>query len=63
MLLGSNHIGAQPETIVQRWNKEQRRKVGIPVPRIIEQYNKFMGGIDPLDMLVAMHPIPFKSKR
>ena len=63
VLLGSNHIGTNPETTVQRWDKEQRCKVVVPAPQIIQQYNKFMGGVDTLDMLVALHPIPFKSKR
>jgi hypothetical protein len=63
VLLGSNHIGTEPETMVERWDKEKRCKVNIVAPQIISQYNKFMGGVDTLDMLVALHPIPFRSKR
>ena len=62
VLLGSNHIGTQPERIIQRSDKEKRCTIDIKAPQIIEQYNKFMGGVDALDMLVALHPIPFKSK-
>ena len=63
VLLDSNHVGTLPETTVQRWDKQQRRKVDITAPQIIKQYNKFMGGVDTMDMLVALHLIPFKSKR
>ncbi|CAF1156898.1 unnamed protein product [Didymodactylos carnosus] len=63
VLLSSNHIGTEPETTVQRWDKEKRCKVDIITPQIIDQYNKFMGGVDTMDMLVTLHPIPFESKR
>ena len=63
VLLGSNHIGPEPETTVKRWNKEEHRHVDVLAPQIIKQYNQFMGGVDTLDMLVALHPILFRSKR
>ncbi|CAF4167125.1 unnamed protein product, partial [Rotaria sordida] len=63
VLLGSNHIGTEPEIILKRWDKKKRCKADVVAPQIINQYNKFMGGVDTLDMLVALHPIPFRSKR
>ena len=63
VLLGSNHVGTEPGTYVQRWDKEKRCKVSVSAPHIINQYNQFMGGVDTLDMLLALHPIPFRSKR
>ncbi|CAF4965160.1 unnamed protein product, partial [Rotaria sp. Silwood1] len=63
VLLGSNYIGIEPQTILKRWDKEKQRRVDIIAPQIINNYNKFMGGVDNMDMLIALHPIPFKSKR
>lgn len=63
VLLGSNHIGTEPEVNIQRWDKENRRNIDVTAPQIISKYNQFMGGVDTLDMLVALHPIPFRSKR
>ena len=63
VLLGSNHIGVEPITTLQRWDKETRCKVDVNAPQIISQYNKHIGGVDAMDMLVALHPIPFRSKR
>ena len=62
VLLGSNHIGTKSETAGKRWDKEKRCKVNILAPQIISQYNKFMGEVDTLNMLVALHQIPFRSK-
>lgn len=61
--LGSNHIGKEPEVKIQRWDKENRCNIDVTAPQIISQYNQFMGGVDTLDMLVALHSITFKSKR
>jgi hypothetical protein len=64
VLLGSNHVETEPGTYVQRWDKEKRCEViSVSAPHIINQYNQFMGGVDTLDMLLALHPIPFRSKR
>ncbi|CAF4017280.1 unnamed protein product, partial [Rotaria magnacalcarata] len=41
-------------------SKENRCKVDSTAPQIINQYNKFMGRIDTMDTLVALHPISFK---
>jgi hypothetical protein len=46
VLLGSNHIDTERETIIQRWDKEKRCTVDVVAPQIINQYNKFMGGVD-----------------
>ena len=53
--MGSNHIDTGPEIIIQRWDKEKRYTVDSRTPQIIEQYNKFVGGADTLDMLVESH--------
>ncbi|CAF2639498.1 unnamed protein product [Rotaria sp. Silwood2] len=63
VLLGSNHVGIEPKTKLKRWDKEKRCRVDLVAPQIINNYNKFMGGVDSMDMLIAFHPIPFKSKR
>ena len=63
VLLGSNYIGVEPITTLQRWDKETRCKVDVKAPQIISPYNKHMGGVDTMDTLVALHPIPFRSKR
>ena len=63
VLLGSNYIGVEPITTLQRWDKETRCNVDVKAPQIISQYKKHMEGVDTMDMLVALHPIPFRSKR
>ena len=63
VLVGSNHIGVEPKLTLKRWDKVKQCRVDVTAPQIINHYNKFMGGVDSMDMLLALHPIPFKSKR
>ena len=63
VLLGSNHIGVELITTLQGWDKETRCKVDVKASQIISQYNKHIGGVDTMDMLVALHLILFRSKR
>lgn len=61
--MGSNVVGINPIIQLSRWSKEQNKRINIDAPKIVRVYNKNMGGVDKVDMLCALHPIPFRSKK
>ncbi|CAF1130780.1 unnamed protein product [Rotaria magnacalcarata] len=63
VLIGSNQNGINPVGYFKRWNKDQKKKVDVPAPEIVRQYNKYMGGVDTTGMLCSLHPIQFRSKK
>jgi hypothetical protein len=63
VLIGSNSIGIEPIIQLSRWSKQENKKVQINAPQIINTYNKNKGGVDKMNMLCSLHPIPFKSKK
>ena len=63
VLLGSNHVGIDPMVTLSRWSKEEQQKINVDGPQIVKMYNKHKGGVDSVDMLCALHPIPFRSKK
>ena len=42
----------------------QRKKghVDVVAPQVVNNHNKSMGEVDSMNMLMLLHPIPFKSK-
>ena len=60
VLLGSNYVSVAPETTLKRWDKSKRCYIDVQTPQIVTRYNKSMSGVDIVDMLVALHPIPFR---
>ncbi|KAH8008640.1 hypothetical protein HPB51_000351 [Rhipicephalus microplus] len=55
--------GSSPEPAVKRFDKKTRTTVSVPRPAIIGIYNECMGGVDLLDMLVALYRIHVRSKK
>ncbi|KAL2089315.1 hypothetical protein ACEWY4_014003 [Coilia grayii] len=61
--LASSCAAVSPLKEVRRFSRAERRKVGVPCPNIVSQYNVHMGGVDLADMMVALYRTPAKSHR
>jgi hypothetical protein len=59
----STLVGSQPAGEVTRWSKKDRCHEQIPSPKVVQVYNKHMGGVDLLDSLVGLYRIRIRSKK
>ena len=59
----STYCAIEPMDTAERWDKTEKDKVAVPRPHIVATYNKFMGGADLLDSLLALYRIPVRSKK
>ncbi|KAG8234777.1 hypothetical protein J437_LFUL006609 [Ladona fulva] len=51
----------EPTVQVMRWCKEKSAKAYVPQPDLINNYNKYMGGVDMYDWLLEKHAIAIKG--
>lgn len=61
--VASTFVDSYPLQTVPRYNKILRKKVPVPCPRMIKEYNSKMGGVDLADMLVALYRTELKGHR
>lgn len=61
VIVGSNHYGTQPTTVVKRWDKKEKKYVDVTRPFVIQAYNNGMGGVDHCDQLLSFYRLKTKS--
>ncbi|XP_036963569.1 piggyBac transposable element-derived protein 3-like [Acanthopagrus latus] len=61
--LVSSFVGITPQSEVKRWDRKTKNYLMVPRPGIVETYNRFMGGVDLLDMLSALYKYSLKSRQ
>ncbi|XP_063384488.1 piggyBac transposable element-derived protein 3-like [Cydia fagiglandana] len=59
----SDYIGSEPMGISARYDKKQKQKVEIPCPKIVQEYNMHMGGVDLMDSYLGRYRIRVKSRK
>ena len=59
----SNFIGKEPVEECKWYDKKQKETVYLPCPASVGLYNKFMGGVDKADMLLALCKTKCKTSK
>lgn len=61
--LASNYVGVEPVSIIEHWDWSKQSKIKITCPRIVQNYNKSMGGVHLVDMFIELCRIEVKTTR
>ncbi|KAE8291360.1 hypothetical protein D5F01_LYC10959 [Larimichthys crocea] len=48
---------------IRTYSKEEKKKISVPCPKIVTEYNTHMEGVDLADMIIALYRTPAKSHR
>ena len=59
----SNFYGVEPMQSASRWSQKESKRINIPQPYAIKQYNQTMGGVDRLDQNVEDYRSGIRSKK
>jgi hypothetical protein len=63
VLTASNCTSADDSTSVRRWDKNRGAFIDVPAPKIIDSYNKHMGGVDVLDQSIEYYRTFMKTRK
>ncbi|KAL1440946.1 hypothetical protein MTO96_008992 [Rhipicephalus appendiculatus] len=61
--IASTQVGCGTVGVASRWSDASKERIAIPCPEAILQYNKFMGGVDKLDFVMALYPMKAKTRK
>lgn len=59
----SSFVGISGGDPVKRWSGKDKEKIDVPCPEIVHEYNKYMGGVDLCDMLLALYRIKLGTRK
>lgn len=61
--MASNASIVNPLAKATRWSSHEKKKVLVDQPHMINEYNRYMGGVDRLDQNVGSYRISMRSKK
>ncbi|XP_044751630.1 piggyBac transposable element-derived protein 3-like [Coccinella septempunctata] len=61
--MASNFMGIGETYVCKRWDKKQKQYVYVTRPKVVQQYNLNMGGVDKLDFLVSLYRSFIRTKK
>ena len=59
----TNYVTCNPVSTTQRWSKSAKKRVDVPMPKPIEDYNKQIGGADLFDQFLSTYRVRIRSKK
>ncbi|XP_035219673.1 piggyBac transposable element-derived protein 3-like [Stegodyphus dumicola] len=59
----SNHETIDPISEVKRWSRTEKKDIQVPQPKLISEYNKYVGGVDKMDWNVQKYRIRIRRKK
>ena len=63
VIIGSNFKMSSEKKTMMRYSKNEKKRIAIEFPSLLEDYNKHMGGTDMMDQQISAYRIGIKKKK
>ena len=57
------YFQVEPTATANRWSRVEKKRIVVPMPKMIEKYNQKMSGVDLLDAMVAVYRIRIRKRK
>jgi hypothetical protein len=61
--MASNKFTGESPTTCSRYSRKDKKKIQVPIPEMFIKYNGGMGGVDLLDMMVAVYRVRYRIRK
>lgn len=61
--IASTQVRCGSVGVASRWSDASKERIEVPCPEAILEYNKFMGGVDKLDFVMALYSMKAKTRK
>lgn len=61
--LASQKFGVQPISTAERFCRKERKRIQVPQPNLVKEYNRYMGGVDRMDENISKYRIGIRGKK
>jgi hypothetical protein len=61
--MATNKFTGESNTTCSRYSRKDKKKIQVPIPEMFIKYNGGMGGVDLLDMMVAVYRVRYRIRK
>jgi len=61
--MASTDVGTENVSSVKRYSQKHKKHINVSRPKLIAQYNQYMGGTDQMDQNIATYRIGLRGKK
>ncbi|XP_025202634.1 piggyBac transposable element-derived protein 3-like [Melanaphis sacchari] len=59
----STENGSTPHSKCKRWDNKNKKRIEVPIPQIIKNYNDYMGGVDLCDRMISFYRMKTRTNK
>lgn len=61
--VASNFHPVEPSKNISRWSRKEKKRIYVQQPRLIHEYNRYMGGVDRADENISLYRVSIRGKK